>query len=83
MAGLTHGFEDIVKRDDVATIRQQGESAALKARSAAKALRSMPGSWTNLATGSQVRPRWYSIPISAAWPGPIRSISVIDSINSV
>src|SRR5207253_296511 len=46
---------------------RSASDAALMAFTAPMALRSMHGIWTRPATGSQLMPRWCSMPISAAF----------------
>ena len=67
-AGLAHRLDHLVQADDVLGRRRASAMrAALIAFTAAIALRSMHGICTRPPTGSQVRPRLCSMPISAAF----------------
>jgi len=65
--GLAHRLDHHVQGHEVKAVTVQCERAADTAVDEAMALRSMHGTWTSPPTGSQVRPRWCSTAISAAF----------------
>lgn len=66
-AGVLHGLDDLVEDTWWRPSPRRAMRAAVTALTAAMPLRSMHGIWTRPPTGSQVRPRLCSMPISAAF----------------
>ena len=66
-SGLAHGLDDRVQRHVVLTVATQRHAGGVDRLTEAMALRSIQGICTSPPTGSQVRPRLCSMPISAAF----------------
>ena len=65
--GLGHDRDDVVVADTMLTVREQGKAGTAQGAGRGMGIAFDAGDLHRPATGSQVRPRWCSNPISAAY----------------